>query len=201
MASGRSGSTSSSGATVSNSGIFSRERLSRAIATASTGLQQTIATAASAESNANTNAPRYSVDHTHSTSSSRAYISSVPQEFVKVPRSSFERVKFWYRADLSNLVDSNASDKETLLAENDALRSALSQRLYRHESVESVLPDNGTSVERVRETDDGVNRVLLCSAAQYALFLSLTSYALALPPLSNTLIGARAPALSLSLCR
>lgn len=46
------------------------------------------------------------------TGSQQVYVSSSPQEFVKVPRSSFERVKYWYKGDLNALVQTNAEDKE-----------------------------------------------------------------------------------------
>jgi len=163
------GGSSRSGQGGSSAGnLFSREGLSRALAAASTNLQ-TIASAASEQQPPQlqqAHAP--SQEHPHPPTTPRAYIGTNPQEFVKVPRSSFERIKYWYKADLASLVETHSSDKETLLAENDALRSALSPRLASSESVESVLPDKGSAVERVRETEDGVNRILLASATQCA---------------------------------
>ena len=79
---------------------------------------------------------------------------SMKPTYVKVPVQTVERIKFYESEQLNMIVAQHAEEKETILAENAGLRSMMG------------LEGSSEAVEEIRETEDGVNRALLLSAAE-----------------------------------
>jgi hypothetical protein len=79
---------------------------------------------------------------------------SMKPTYIKVPVQTVERIKFYENEQLNMIVAQHAEEKETILAENAGLRSMMD------------LEGSSEAVEEIRETEDGVNRALLMSAAE-----------------------------------
>ena len=75
--------------------------------------------------------------------------------YVKVAAQSAERIKWYEDADFEKIVATHADERDAILAENAGLRGML--------GLEETSSEN---VSEIRETEDGVNRALLLSAAE-----------------------------------
>ena len=75
--------------------------------------------------------------------------------YVKVAAQSAERIKWYEDADFEKIVSAHADERDAILAENAGLRGML--------GLEETSSEN---VSLIRETEDGVNRALLLSAAE-----------------------------------
>lgn len=75
--------------------------------------------------------------------------------YVKVAAQSAERIKWYEDAAFESIVAAHADERDAILAENAGLRGML--------GLEETSSEN---VARIRETEDGVNRALLMSAAE-----------------------------------
>ena len=74
---------------------------------------------------------------------------------MKVPAQTVERIKWHEDADVNMIVTQHAREKEMILAENAGLRAMM-----------GLKEQSSEAVEAARETEDGVNRALLMSAAE-----------------------------------
>ena len=75
--------------------------------------------------------------------------------YVKVAAQSAERIKWYEDAAVETIVAAHADERDAILAENAGLRGML--------GLEETSSEN---VALIRETEDGVNRALLMSAAE-----------------------------------
>lgn len=87
------------------------------------------------------------------------------QQYLRLPVESAKKLRWYDRPDLNHLVQQNLREKNDLLGVNAALRQVLLSKGISEDDLETELEEKLLDVDRTRAFDEGVNSVLVASAA------------------------------------
>ncbi|KAL0020506.1 hypothetical protein WJX79_001917 [Trebouxia sp. C0005] len=87
------------------------------------------------------------------------------QQYLRLPVESAKKLRWYDRPDLNNLIQQNLREKNDLLGVNAALRQVLLSKGISEDDLEAELEEKLLDVDRTRTYDEGVNSVLIASAA------------------------------------
>lgn len=116
------------------------------------------------------------------------------QQYLRLPIESAKKLRWYDRPDLNNLIQQNLREKNDLLEVNAALRQVLLSKGISEDDLEAELEEKLLDVDRTRTYDEGVNSVLIASAADEIASLrsQIDQQALEIEQLKDRLMSAEA---------